>query len=379
MLGDVTHHSAKLWVYAEPGDKLDMKITPEGKTTVKFEQSKYSNSSNFVFVEGLEPKTDYQFEVLTNDKASLLSKGHFTTSPLPDHSSKFSVAAISCLKNTNTDWTIVEKENPDYLFMIGDNIYTHGKKRDSFNKMREKYLSFRKEPGFVSLVKNRPTLAVWDDHDMGPNDSDGTLEGKEQSLNSFMDVWPNPSYGIEKVPGVFFSKQHGDVDFYMLDSRYHREPKTTKDARMLGDEQFNWLLEKLKSSTATFKIITNGSPMNNIKLKDGWESWTWARQRLYDAIAANNITGVVFLGGDLHFADLEIIPTETTKIPYPIYNIVSSGFGAKARKGWNFSRQENPYVMLNFDTTLSDPSLEIIIKDKTKIYKKVTVNASELK
>jgi hypothetical protein len=45
MLGDVTHHSAKLWVYAEPGDKLDMKITPEGKTTVKFEQSKYSNSS----------------------------------------------------------------------------------------------------------------------------------------------------------------------------------------------------------------------------------------------------------------------------------------------------------------------------------------------
>jgi len=101
----------------------------------------------------------------------------------------------------------VEKENPDYLFMIGDNIYTHGKKRDSFNKMREKYLSFRKEPGFVSLVKNRPTLAVWDDHDMGPNDSDGTLEGKEQSLNSFMDVWPNPSYGIEKVPDVFFSKR----------------------------------------------------------------------------------------------------------------------------------------------------------------------------
>lgn len=380
VLGDVTHHSAKLWVYAEPDAKLELELVPQGQAKVKFEKSKYSRSSNFVFVEGLAANTDYQFEVQTNGKASPLSGGHFTTSPVPGQSSKFSIAVISCLKKTNADWVILEKEKPDYLFMLGDNIYTHQKNRDSFDRMRELYLSFRQNVGFASLVKNRSTLAVWDDHDMGPNDSDGTLEGKEESLKAFMDVWPNPSYGIEQVPGVFFSKQHGDVDFFMLDGRFYRQPKHTDDARMLGDAQFNWLLEKLTASQATFKVIANGSPINHTAKKDGWESWPWARKRLYDAIAANKITGVVFVGGDLHFADVEKIPTEATNISYPIYNVVSSGFtDRKSRPGWNFSKQQNPYVMLNFDTTLKDPSLEIIVKDKLKTYKAVTVKASELK
>lgn len=379
VLGDVTHQTAKLWVYAEENEKLEFQLTPD-VADIKIVKSEYSSTSHFIFVEGLKANTDYLYKVLINGELSSLSSGRFKTNPIPDEPSKFSVAVISCLKKSDVDWTILENEKPDYLLMLGDNIYTHSKKKDSFEKMRNTYLNFRKNKDFVTLVKNRPTLAIWDDHDMGPNDSDGTLEGKEESLESFMDAWPNPSYGVKNIPGVFFTKQHGDVDFFMLDGRFHRQPKKTNDARMLGDDQFSWFLEKLKSSQAVFKIIACGSPINHIKPKDGWESWPWARKRLYKAIADNNITGVIFLGGDLHFADIEKISTKKTGIPYPIYNIVSSGFSdTRSRTGWNYSRQKHPYVILNIDTTLQDPALEIIIKDSLKTYTKVQVKASDLK
>lgn len=53
-----------------------------------------------------------------------------------------------------------------------------------------------------------------DDHDYGPNDSDGLEEGKEESLRAFQDVFANPSYGTPGHPGIHTTFGYGnDVSY----------------------------------------------------------------------------------------------------------------------------------------------------------------------
>ena len=90
---------------------------------------------------------------------------------------------------------------------------------------------------------------MWDDHDYGPNDSDGTAAGKENSLVAFKELFANPGAGTSDTPGAFYRFSWGDVDFFMLDGRYHRSPdKAPNDdnKRMLGDAQFKWLADELR-------------------------------------------------------------------------------------------------------------------------------------
>ena len=42
---------------------------------------------------------------------------------------------------------------------------------------------------FASVIRQMPTYTVWDDHDFGPNNSDGLEPGKEGSLRAFQAVF----------------------------------------------------------------------------------------------------------------------------------------------------------------------------------------------
>ena len=384
LLGEVTHDTAKLWVGVSNKAEVEVQIAPESpRVNTSIKTSEIGSRSRYIIISGLEANKVYKYHFIVDGERSDDWAGELKTAPLAGTPSKFSVAAISCLKTPaeSEAWNMLMQENVDHLFFLGDNIYTAPKKLDSQEKMLSITMKWRRLKGFTDLTKSTSSIAVWDDHDFGPNDSNGELEGKEKSLEVFMDTWPNLNYGLEGTPGVFFKSGHGDVDFFMLDGRYNRTPiGKSKEGRLLGDAQFNWLIKELRESKAPFKLIAGGSPLDSPKAKDGWESWPWARKRLFEAIAEHNIQGVVHLGGDLHFSEVQILPSEETGVPYPIYNIVSSGFAAKSRPGWNVKRQKNPYVILNFDTTLEDPTLRIEVKDSAKkIYQDIVIHSSDLK
>jgi len=50
------------------------------------------------------------------------------------------------------------------------------------------------------FLKAMPQYAIWDDHDYGPNDTDGNYAFKEQSLKLHKQFWANPSYGTGVLP-----------------------------------------------------------------------------------------------------------------------------------------------------------------------------------
>ena len=91
------------------------------------------------------------------------------------------------------------------------------------------------------LLRRIPQYAIWDNHDYGPEPTDKRLKNKEQTLEAFKMFWPNPAYGEADNPGVYFKFRRGDVDFFMTDDRYNRDPNNApEDGRKsyLGAKQF---------------------------------------------------------------------------------------------------------------------------------------------
>ncbi|WP_064967084.1 alkaline phosphatase D family protein [Tenacibaculum ovolyticum] len=72
---------------------------------------------------------------------------------------------------------------------------------------------------------------------------------------------------------------------------------------ILGKPQFDWLLNKLSSSSATWRLIGNQVMMmyyKGVPTKDAWDGFTEERAKIYKYISDNSIDNIVVLTGDIH-------------------------------------------------------------------------------
>ncbi|MFQ5739432.1 MAG: iron-containing alcohol dehydrogenase, partial [Acidobacteriota bacterium] len=65
--------------------------------------------------------------------------------------------------------------------------------------LAEEYRRQREVPRLQPLLRSRPQLAIWDDHDYGLNDSDRTNPVKKEALRVFQQYWANPAYGLPRA------------------------------------------------------------------------------------------------------------------------------------------------------------------------------------
>lgn len=312
MLGHVNDTTANLWAKASNKGKLAFKIgqAADLSDAIVLECSELNETSSFtgqVKVEGLQPSTRYHYTPLLDGTPALLRPyPSFITTQAPNLRTPLRVAFGSCVgrrahHSAAAFGEMSARNNFDLLLMLGDNHY--GDTTDP-DLLRDYYFMTRTVNGFEKLVRNIPTYAIWDDHDYGPNNSDGTTAGKENSLRVFKEWWANPSYGEADNPGCYHHFTRNGIDFFMLDSRYHRTPNKVQEdgtKTMLGTRQLQWLKDGLSNSKAPFKIVACGSEWQTLTQPDCWSSFARERQIIFDHITANNIEGVILLSGDRHF------------------------------------------------------------------------------
>ena len=360
--GDVRANQATLWMYAPSKSKCTFSYLAEGSskkinktgnlTALSNQAAKVPGQIFKSTINGLAPDTRYQYQVSINGKADPKWKGSFKTAPVEGTSTAFRMAITSCMhiKRAQRSWNLLLEEQPDLHLTVGD---THYADTTDPTIQLQHHLAYRRKKEFANVLRQVPTYAIWDDHDYGPNNSDGTAEGKEFSLAGWKQAWPNPPSGTSKTPGAFFKFSRGDVDFFVVDGRYHRSPNELPDddkKRMLGDAQFEWLLNGLKNSKAKFKIIASGSVLEHSKV-DGWRIFTFSRHRLFDAIKEHKISGVMYIGGDMH-KSLVWQHHESDRVGYPMIEIMSSGI----TNGKDLS-----FATIDFDTTVADPTARVRI------------------
>lgn len=240
------------------------------------------------------------------------------------------IAFGSCLKDASGG-AILDKVvafKPDVFVWLGDNVYIDTNDKPELFKQR--YDALGANSRFQKLNATCPNLAIWDDHDYGNDNVGKTYPLKAHSKEQFGAFWKVPKteafWGRE---GIYRAYEYGPserrVQVILLDGRTFLDQQNAnqKDA-YLGAAQWAWL-EKVLERPAKLRLICSGVQVvrNNGQGKS-WEMWghfPGERQRLFDLIAQTKANGVVFLSGDMHFAEIY----RTTQTAYPLYDVTASG------------------------------------------------------
>ncbi|MBU3666442.1 MAG: alkaline phosphatase family protein [Chthoniobacterales bacterium] len=295
-------------------------------------------------------------------------------------------------------WEAINKTKPQLFIFMGDNVYADTAEPAEFRASYDKLSAI---PAFAKLRASCPIIATWDDHDYGKNDAGAEWEGKHAAKTAFMDFFRTPQDSpLRSRDGVHDSYVYGPdgkrVQVILLDTRWfrgplerlddadHRKlkaergnwngpyvPAKASDSTMLGEEQWKWLEAQLKIP-AEIRIIV--SSIQVISDENGWEKWgnlPRERKRLLDLVR-DNATGVIFLSGDRHVADISMLPPETDGGPfYPVYDVTTSGLNQNGhskepnrfRVGTEFPFGKSNFGLIKIDWKAEDPVIRLEVLD----------------
>ena len=354
MVGAVTDTDAKIWVRTSGAFTVAVvyDVTPDFRSPKQTEPVMVKKADDYtavITIPDLDPSTEYFYELRVDGIKDRYLKNlkplRFETAPPVGDAADLRIAFGSCPKwqddRVQPIWPWVVHHDPDIFFWIGDNIYGDTLDPDI---LREEYRRQREVWGLQPLIHNTSNLAVWDDHDFGLNNHDRTNPVKEGAYEVFLDYWPNPSFGLPEVKGIFYTATWGQVEFFVIDDRWYRDPcedPDTPEKTMLGAGQYEWLTEKLEASAAVFKVLVSGSGWSKNKGEggDAWSAYLHERNRLFDFIRDEGIGGVVLLSGDSHIGEINVIPWSENG-GYDLYDLVGSPLAQKSPDSWLARRPE---------------------------------------
>ena len=224
----------------------------------------------------------------------------------------------------------------DFCLWGGDNLYLREADYSSRSGIWYRYSRDRATPDMQKLWASMHHYATWDDHDYGPDNANASFEFKDVTLEAFKTYWGNPSYGEPDNPGVYGKFTWGDAIFLLMDDRYHRDDTTLdqdKNPRKTawGERQTTWLKQSLLHAKALrnyrFKFIVTGGQVIQTAIKttrvETHEVYRREREELIGFIRDNNISGVVFLTGDVHHTALYRRPVDDAGARF-VYELTSS-------------------------------------------------------
>ncbi|MCK6690915.1 MAG: alkaline phosphatase family protein [Thermoanaerobaculia bacterium] len=334
MLGYVDMKEALLWAQTTQAASVHFeywdKESPETKyLTEKVRTEKNTGYTAKCVADQVEPGKMYSYQLYINDiQVSLLYPTEFKTQALWQWRTDppaFSLATGSCAYINEPPYdrpgtpygsnygifTQIAAQKPDLMLWLGDNVYYREPDWTTRTGMLHRYTHDRSLPELQPLLASTQHYAIWDDHDFGPNDSDGTWVHKETAWEVFKAFWGNPTFGVNGQKGCTTWFQYADMDFFLLDDRYFRTPNYCKSCErtMLGKAQREWLLAALTASRAPFKIVAIGAQvLTPVKKHERYSNLFEAeRDSILAHIEKENIKGVIFLTGDVHFTEMNAL------------------------------------------------------------------------
>lgn len=257
------------------------------------------------------------------------------------HSTDLIIAFGSCNRQNieNPLWDDVLKNNPSHWIWGGDNIYAD---TDDMAVMQGYYEEQMKQPNYSNIVLNLEIHGTWDDHDYGLNDGGVEFEQKAESQKLLLDFLGVPANDERRArEGAYYShnivKSNGTVKLLVLDTRYFRtaltesenpdfryDPNPYGEGTMLGEAQWQWLENELKTSQADFNLIV--SSIQFLSGEHGYESWSTMPHEIdkfKEVVTSSNAKGVLILSGDRHISEFSKIELES--LDYPLIDFTSSG------------------------------------------------------
>lgn len=395
MLGYSEMKEALIWVQTTrpasvqveywPADRPDLRHRTEIRQTIRNE-----GFTARLIADQVEPGNVYEYALLINDEVVPLdypavfqtqALWQWRTDPPPF---KMALGSCSYVNEPAYDrpgrpygadyniFTTIHQMRPDAMLWLGDNTYLREPDWFSRTGFLHRYTHTRSLPELQALLASTHHYAIWDDHDYGQDNSDGSFVHKDLSTDVFRLFWGNPTCGLPGQGGTTSAFKWADMDFFLLDNRYFRTANNRKTGQptLLGQEQLEWLVNALVSSRAPFKFVAVGGQVLNTHA--GHETYINLapdeRAFLLKRIEEEGIRNVVFLTGDRHHTELSKL---TLGNGIDIYDLTVSPLTSGSHQGEerNLLREAGTLVstrnfgMLEFDGPRTERTMTIRIYD----------------
>ncbi len=330
MLGYVDMKEALVWVQTTGPATAQLVYWDSTETAKKHfsdlvQTAKKDAYTAKLIADEVEPGRTYFYQIKLNGKAADRPYPTlFRTQKLWQYRTEppeFTIAAGSCAyineeqydrpgKPYGSEYGIFQsiyEKKPDLMLWLGDNAYLREPDFYTWTGIAHRYTHTRSLPELQPLLAACPHLAIWDDHEYGPNDGDRTFAPKEKTRHAFECFWGNPTFG-RNGEGITSFFQMGDVDIFLCDDRWWRAPNDcgSCERTILGKEQRQWLCESLAASHAPFKLVCIGGQfLNPFQKYETFANLAAAeRDTILNFIDREKIGGVIFLTGDRHFSEM---------------------------------------------------------------------------
>ncbi len=360
-VGEVTAQSALLWLRTdgpasvqvewatisrwERASKLAAIVNPVSRTA-SITTTAETDYTLIIPLEGLGPATRYRYHVLVGSaeqtarrrSASLAAMGEFTTLPDDVTSAMVTFAWSGDLGGQKRCrqgpggypiFDSIRRQHPDFFLFLGDTIYGDDIcpsppnepgadfKATTLQTYRVRHRYQRGAEALRRFLETTPVYVAWDDHEVRNNFSGPYDEQMPAARQALREYWPIASPPHDPRRLYRRIRYGADLELFILDTRQYRSRNADPDGpakTMLGATQLAWLLDGLRTSTATWKVIATSVPLSipkggdvNMPGYDGWaggpDGTGFERERrvIVDVILDHKLRNVVFLAGDVHF------------------------------------------------------------------------------
>lgn len=275
------------------------------------------------------------------------------------------IAFTSCIRyeafKKQPEWNLISKQDPDYLFLLGDTIYMDygpkffSKEPDGIPKtyspkyfsevMEKKYNNqFYLVPEFKKLVEHMKNkngfFAIWDDHDFAWNNAKGKNIPKE-IINISRSLFHKYTNCSTNQPHIFYHVDTPLARVIFIDNRTDAD-YSGKYNHIISKKQFDFIEEKLQHNL-DYTLLCGG-----LTLTEGGENWfKYELQFIKLCQLLQNKKNVLFLGGDIHRN--AFIPPKTINrlnITTPL-QLISSGM--QAGLGFPFDLERHNWAILELE------------------------------
>ena len=291
----------------------------------------------------------------------------------------------------------IAAQSPDVFIFLGDNVYGDTK---NARVLIRKYAQLSAKESYQNLKKSTRILATWDDHDYGKNDSGKEFCRKKRFKKIFLDFFDEPKESMRRSQQGIHTSYSYEVNgkiiqIILLDTRTFRDkllkcnnansidtnfkyeldylPHYDTTKSFLGEQQWNWLKTTLQKK-ADYRIICSSTQFGiSYNGYEAWANYPHEQLKMLQLIEETKANGVVFISGDVHYAEISKISANS---PYPIYDVTSSGL----TQTWHLStpnknRIEGPFMgnnygLLNIDTEQNLLKVEIRNSDGQAVINK---------
>ena len=361
----------ELNILSGKGSRWSFQITPHSPT-VRIKEITHPTSLHKVYklaVTGLKPSTTYTLSIASR-RGKIIEQRFFKTFPKNKTNIRFVFG--SCINDTaafhetaNRIWHQVKLIKPDVVLLTGDNVYADewhylGKKiPPEANQIWQRYvLAFQNVP-FFKFKHLIPTLATWDDHDYGKNDSDKSWGKTRNNWNPAREAKKSFQaffgMGTSKGPGVSSRTDILEHRFIFLDNRTFRTSKNQDHAHW-GKEQENFLEEHVKNTSHPLFIINGGQFFGGYLKKESFEynhplHFQKFKSRMKNLYRNNSsLPPFALISGDVHFS--EVMQIEKEQFGFQTYEFTSSPWHNRTRKVHTdpkYSLRKNPRRILSIE------------------------------